>query len=163
MLNFHDLYETYSVDVYRFALWITGDRFEAEDITSETFVRAWARKGTIRTETLKAYLFTIARNNYLEKLRKQRRQTDLDDGHHDPYPGPEAMAESQADLHNIRVILQQMPEIDRTAFVMRIQHELPYAEIARALGLSLAATKVKVHRARKKILVTFLDQEIDKS
>jgi len=161
MLNFHDLYETYSIDVYRFALWITGDRFEAEDITSETFVRAWARKSTIRTETLKAYLFTIARNIYLEKLRKQRRQTSLDDNQHDRFPGPEEVFQSQVDLHNIRVILQQMPEIDRAAFVMRFQHELPYAEIARALGLSLTATKVKVHRARKKILVSFLDKEHD--
>jgi DNA-directed RNA polymerase specialized sigma24 family protein len=55
-----------------------------------------------------------------------------------------------------------MPEIDRAAFVMRVQHELPYAEIARALGLSLTATKVKVHRVRRKLLVTFLDKEDEK-
>ena len=79
MLNFHDLYETYSSDVYRFALWITGDSYEADDITSETFIRAWAKKSTIRTQTLKAYLLTIARNIYLEKVRKQQRQIDLND------------------------------------------------------------------------------------
>ncbi len=163
MLNFHDLYETYSVDVYRFALWITGDPYEADDITSETFVRAWARKSSIRTETLKAYLLTIARNIYLEKLRKQRPQIDLDDGHQDPFPTPENVVESQIELQNIRNFLQQIPEIDRTAFIMRIQHELPYAEIARALGLSLTATKVKVYRIRKKILKSFLDKEYGQS
>lgn len=159
MLNFHNLYETYAVDVYRFALWISGDRYEAEDITSETFVRAWARKGAIRTETLKAYLLTIARNLYLEKVRKQKRRTDLEDDYLDPSPGPESIVESQFDLRQILKILQNTPEIDRAAFIMRIQNELPYAEIARALGLSLSAAKVKVHRIRKRILVSFLDEE----
>ena len=161
MLNFHDLYETYSDDVYRFALWITGDSYEADDITSETFVRAWARKSTIRTETLKAYLLTIARNVYLEKLRKEKRQIGLEDCYHDPFPGPESLIESRCEIQKIRKILQELPEIDQAAFILRIQNELPYAEIARALGLSLAAAKVKVHRIRKKILVYFLDKEKD--
>ena len=49
MLNFQDLYESYASDVYRFAYWLTGDRPEAEDITSETFIRAWVNRTTIRT------------------------------------------------------------------------------------------------------------------
>ena len=65
MLNFKDLYESYAAEVYRFAIWLAGDSSEAEDITSETFIRAWAHNSEICTETLKAYLFTIARNIYL--------------------------------------------------------------------------------------------------
>ena len=53
MLKFHDLYDTYAADVYHFALWLTGDSYEADDITSETFIRAWARNNKIRTETSK--------------------------------------------------------------------------------------------------------------
>lgn len=162
MLNFQELYEAYAPDVYRFALWMTGDNYEAEDITSETIVRAWVRKSKIRTETLKAYLFTIARNIYLEKLRKQRRQVTLNDLYPDPAPGPEKIVESQLEIQNVRSILQTIPEIDRAAFIMRVQHELPYAEIARVLDLSLTATKVKVHRVRKKLLVTILDKEVAK-
>ncbi len=162
MLNFQDLYEAYVTDIYQFALWMTGDRLEADDITSETFVRAWARKSTIRTETLKAYLMTIARNIYLEKHRKHKRQLDLDEALPDPAPGPEKVVESRFTIQHIQRILQTMPEIDRAAFVMRVQHKLPYAEIARALGLSLASAKVKVHRVRKRILVSFLDKEVPK-
>jgi RNA polymerase sigma-70 factor, ECF subfamily len=44
--------------------------------------------------------------------------------------------------------LQKLPEVDRAALLMRAFEEMPYEEIARALGLSLAAVKVKVHRAR---------------
>lgn len=160
MLNFQDLYESYVTEVYRFALWLAGDSFEAEDITSETFIRAWAHNSTIRTETLKAYLFTIARNVYLEQRRKRKRQVALDDVYPDPTPGPDRVVESQLGILRVRSILQTLPEIDRAAFVMRVQHELPYVEIARVLGLSLTATKVKVHRVRKKLLTTRFDKEV---
>jgi Sigma-70 region 2 len=60
--TFHELYSRYAEDVYRFALWLTGNPDDAKDITSETFVRAWTAPEEPRMETVKAYLFTIARN-----------------------------------------------------------------------------------------------------
>ncbi|HEY43284.1 MAG TPA: RNA polymerase sigma factor [Anaerolineae bacterium] len=161
MLNFLDLYESYATEVYRFALWLTGDSFDAEDITSETFVRAWLHNSRIRTETLKAYLFTIARNVYLKQQRKRKHQVFLDDAHPDPAPGPEKVVDSHLELMRVRNVLQSLQEIDRTAFVLRVQHELPYIEIARILGLSLTAAKVKVHRVRKKLLVIRVDKEVE--
>jgi RNA polymerase sigma-70 factor (ECF subfamily) len=162
MLNFEDLYQNFSGDVYYFSLWMTGDHQEAQDITSETFVRAWARKGTIRTETLKAYLFTIARNINLKKQRREKRQKAFTGLFQDPNPGPEQITETQDRISSVGKYLLTIPEIDRAAFILRVQHELPYAEIARMLGLSLASAKVKVHRVRKKILVAFLEKEVPK-
>lgn len=152
MMNFQELYESYAPDVYRFAFWLSGDGADAEDITSDTFVRAWARRSTIRTETLKAYLLAIARNVYLQQKRRVTRQVPLEDVHEDPAPGPDARAEARLELLAIQRMLQTLPEIDRTAFVLRVQHELPYAEIARVLDLTLTAAKVKIHRVRKKLL-----------
>ena len=160
MLTFQDLYTTYSGEVYRFALWLSGDSFTAGDITSETFIRAWVHRSTIRTETLKAYLFTIARNIYLEQGRKLTRQVALEDVHINPAPGPDQVVEAQLDITKVRQILLTLPEIDRAAFTMRVQHELPYAEIARVLEISLAAAKVKVHRVRKKVLAAFAAMEV---
>jgi len=160
MLNFQDMYDAYAADVYRFALWLSGDKFEAEDITSETFIRAWVRISAIRTETLKAYLFTIARNVYLEKKRKMGNHVALSDVFPDPAPNLDEMVESQLELLHVQNILQTLPEIDRAAFILRVQHELPYAEIARVLELSLTATKVKIHRVRKKLLAQCVDKEV---
>jgi RNA polymerase sigma-70 factor (ECF subfamily) len=158
MLTFQDLYETYAPDVYRFALWLAGDSAEAADVVSETFVRAWVRRATIRTETLKAYLLTIARNVYLERRRKRKREVVLDDVHADPATGPEGVVESRLELERVQRVLQTLPEADRTAFVLRVQHELPYAEIARVLEISLSAAKVKVHRVRKKLLAMRVEE-----
>ena len=160
MLKFQDLYDFYATDVYRFALWLAGDHFEAEDITSETFVRAWAHHSKIRTETLKAYLLTIARNVYLEQRRKRKRHVALNDVHPDPSPKPEEVFESRRKIKRIQSVLQTLPEVDRAAFVLCVLHELPYDEIARVLGLSLTATKVKVHRVRKKLIISFIDKEV---
>lgn len=160
MLNFQDLYDSYAAEVYRFSLWLAGNRFDAEDITSETFIRAWVQKSPIRTETLKAYLFTIARNFYLEQRRKRKRRIEFQDVYPEPAPEPDKVMESRIELMRVQRVLQTLPEIDRTAFVLRVYHELPYTEIARVLRLSLTATKVKVHRVRKKLIAICINKEV---
>ena len=74
MNDFEALYARHARDVFRFAIYLCGDRAKAEDITSEAFVRAWNGSGEIRAATAKTYLFTIARNCYLQSLRQSHRQ-----------------------------------------------------------------------------------------
>jgi len=159
MLSFEDLYVAYSPEVYRFANWLSGNSNDAEDITAETFARAWMNFNNIRTETLKAYLFTIARNFYLETLRKRRDYLELDEAYPDVGPRPEKMIETQSELDQIRTTLLTLPEIDRSAFVMRVQYDMPYAEIARVLQLYESAVKVKVHRVRKRLFAMHTKKE----
>ena len=151
MITFHDLYQRYAADVYRFAFWLSGQAADAEDITSETFIRAWTGRSQLQTETLKAYLLAIARNVYLKQQQKEARYGRLYDNHGDPQPGPEKIVGQRLALEQALAVLQKLPELDRAVFVLRVQHELPYAEIARVTGLSLSAAKVKVHRARLKL------------
>ena len=68
-VEFGELYERYARDVLRFAWYLTGNRSEAEDITSETFVRAWVESDRLRVDTVKAYLFMIARNLHIDWRR----------------------------------------------------------------------------------------------
>jgi RNA polymerase sigma-70 factor (ECF subfamily) len=69
----------------------------------------------------------------------------------DPGPGPEVEARDRQALDAVLRALQAIPEVDRVALLMRAQDGLPYNEIAAVLGLSLAAVRVKVHRARLRI------------
>ena len=151
MITFHEMYERHSQDVYRYAFWLSGSADDADDITSETFARAWVGRDAIRTETVKAYLFAIARNLYLQGLRYTKRQADLTPHHPDPQPAPEQQVESRLELSRAMDAIQSLPEIDRAAFLLRIQHDLPYDEIARILQLPLTTVKVKIHRARLKL------------
>ena len=155
MLSFEELFIAYSPEVYRFAAWLSGNDNDAEDITAETFARAWMNFASIRTETLKAYLFTIARNIYFESLRKKRHHYEvLDENLPDPRISLEEKFENRSELEQVRAALLTLNEVDRSAFVLRVQHDLSYAEIARILKISEGAAKVKVHRARKQLFAS---------
>ena len=162
MSLFRELYQKHAGDVYRFAYWLCGDQFAAEDITSETFVRAWGNLDPSRMETVRAYLFRIARNIYLQGRRRDGRLTQLPDNQAAPTRNPAAVIADRLQLTQISAHLQTLPEIDRSAFILRVMYELPYAEIARVLRISLSAAKVKVYRVRLK-LAMFSDnvQEVD--
>ena len=55
-MDFGAIYERYAVDVLRFALYLSGNRADAEEIAAETFARAWAATEEIRVETISHYL-----------------------------------------------------------------------------------------------------------
>lgn len=150
-LQFHDLYERYAADVYRFSFWLAGNAADADDITAETFMRAWASRRKIRTETVKAYLFTIARNNYLHMQRRARREVTLEAAADVTAPPLDDLVADRLALQKVAADLQTLPETDRTALLLRTHHDMPYAEIARVLQISLSAAKVKVYRARLKL------------
>jgi len=153
MIDFHALYERYSASVRRFALFLSGDAFLADDITSETFVRAWVARDRIEQATMKAYLFTIARNLYHDAQRLAQRHTALPEVVTDIAANAAHNAEMKADFALVLAAMQKLPEIDRAALLMRAQEEMSYEEIAQALGLSTAAARVKVHRARLKLAI----------
>jgi RNA polymerase sigma factor (sigma-70 family) len=69
----HTLYEAHARDVFRFARFLTGSEDAAADITSETFLRAWAGRDAVRVETAKAYLLAIARNLCRDRGRSAQR------------------------------------------------------------------------------------------
>jgi RNA polymerase sigma-70 factor (ECF subfamily) len=152
MDEFSGLYRKYAPDVFRFALYLSGDRSQAEDITSETFVRAWTSPEPVKQATVKGYLFTIARNLFLQGLRRKSRQVELGREMADPRASPYDQAERKEDVRAVLAGLQELPEIDRAALLMRALDGLPYEEISRSLGISLASAKVKVHRARLALL-----------
>ena len=98
-------------------------------------------------ETVKGYLFAIARNQFLQEKRCTKRMLELSEDLPAALPAVRAM-ESQEELRNTLSALQRLSETDRTALLMRANDDLPYEEIARTLGITAAAAKVKVHRAR---------------
>lgn len=160
MITFHEIYDRHSKDVYRYAFWLSGSGDDADDITSETFARAWVGREEIRTETVKAYLFTVARNIYLKGLRHTKRQAELTPHQPDPKPAPDQLVESRLELKSAMEVIQLLPEVDRAAFLLRVQHELSYEEIARTLQISLTSVKVKIHRARLKLAAHKLGENV---
>jgi RNA polymerase sigma-70 factor, ECF subfamily len=160
MTSLNDIYIQYSEDVYRFSLGLYGDPMWAEDITSEAFVRAFVSPSPIRVATARAYLLTIARNLYLRTWHKERRNSPLEENYRFTKLGPETVAENREKLNIILMALQELPEIDRSALLIRAQENLSFRDIAISLGISLSAVKVKIHRARIKLAKIFEESNL---
>jgi RNA polymerase sigma-70 factor (ECF subfamily) len=148
--SFAGLYTAYARDVYRFALYLSGDAALAQDITSEVFLRVWTSTEPVRVSTVKSWLFVIARNLYLHELRRIRRRESLDDR----TASEQSLETDTAMKHEFARVsraMAQLPEVDRSALLLRAVEELPYEEIAAVLRISIASAKVKVHRARLRL------------
>jgi RNA polymerase sigma-70 factor (ECF subfamily) len=148
--NFTDLYQRYSRDVYRYALHSSGDAAWAEDLTAEAFLRIWSAAEAPRELTVRGYLLTIARNLYLQGLRRTRRETELP-AEVPATTGIERDADARREYARMRTALLELPEWERSALLLRAEQEMSYEEIAAALGTTPAAARVRVHRARLKL------------
>jgi len=151
-MTFEELYQTYFADVHRFALWLCRNPADADDLAAETFVRAWGQRRRLRTETLKGYLFAITRRLQVDRLRRSRRRGELPDEVLDPAPAPDRQIASRLELAATRSAIERLPELDRAALVLRAEQDLSYAEIGRVLEISEGAARLKVHRARRRLL-----------
>ena len=119
MTDIENLYKRYAGDVRRFALYLCGDVMMADEITSDTFVRAWMAADRIRQPTVKSYLFTIARNIYTDLLRRAARQTQINENMPDTRISAQTQMEQSAEVRAVLAALQQLPEMDRAVLLMR--------------------------------------------
>lgn len=154
LVDFAGLYRDHAADVRRFAMYLCGDAALADDLVSEVFVRVWTARARVDLTTVRAYLFAIVRNLFLNHRRNQGREFPLDERVADVEPDPEHRMAGLSDWQVVHAALATLPEIDRAALLMRADDELPYEDIAAALGISAAAAKVKVHRSRLKLAGT---------
>jgi RNA polymerase sigma-70 factor (ECF subfamily) len=153
MDTFRDAYDRHHEHVYRFALFPTADPALAEDLTAETFARAWTNRGRIRQETIRAYLLTITRNLHRDHRRASRPVVPLDETLADPSPAADVRADHAARLREVRSRLRAVARGDRRALLLYVVRGMSYAEIADALGVSVAAVKSRIFRARGALAV----------
>ncbi len=151
-IDFSVVYRRHARDVYRFALFLAGDLHVAEEVTAETFARAWAGRGRIRLGTVKSYLIAIARNLCRDAGRERRNVRLPDD--YDPTDGAadqERTTRSRQELEAVLTALQQLPEQDRAVLLMAAIDGMTHQSIGEAFGLSAAAVKVRIYRARVRL------------
>ncbi|SPE32107.1 putative RNA-polymerase sigma factor [Candidatus Sulfopaludibacter sp. SbA3] len=144
--NFGELYAAHAKDVYRFSLYLSGDAALAQDLTSETFLRVWIAEQPVHLASVKSWLFVIARNLYRHELRHIRRKLPLNEAIASG-ASLAGSAEMREQLAQVCRSLAALPEVDRSAVLLRVEG-VSYQEIAGLLQISVASAKVKVHRAR---------------
>ncbi|NMO96986.1 RNA polymerase sigma factor [Paenibacillus lemnae] len=130
----------------------------AEDVCSETFYKAFRSLHSFREvdASFSTWLYTIARNTVLSELRKQRRgNLPLEESGIIPVAPPE-VAPEQTILRNekvsmVREAINNLPEKQRSAIILREYDQLDYQEIAEILGQSVSSVKSLLFRARSSV------------
>lgn len=162
--DFEELYQRFFKDVYLFVLSMSRDPHTAEEITQETFFRALKEMRHFKGNcSVTSWLCQIARNLYLDQLRKSRRllpESDVEESLSSRQSPSPDMAESwikREDALSIYRILHCLDEPYKEVFTLRALGELSFREIGDIFGKQESWARVTYHRARMKILKELQD------
>ena len=144
----------HSAKVYRLAYRLTGNKFDAEDLTQEVFVRVFRSLENFKPGTLDGWLHRITTNLFLDQARRKSRirfdalAEDAESRLPGREPGPEQSFEhNNLDL-DVQRALEELPPDFRAAVVLCDLEGLSYDEVAEALGVKLGTVRSRIHRGR---------------
>jgi RNA polymerase sigma-70 factor, ECF subfamily len=145
--------------LYSYALVLTRNRTDAEDLVQETYVRAMPAMGKVREgSNIKSWLFTILRNLWLNQLRKQRngpQNVEIEDGVAnyivEPSKDSHDLCVSKRETAQVRTAIQELPLEFCEIILLREYEELSYQEIASVLDCSIGTVMSRLGRARAKL------------
>ncbi|MBU0495266.1 MAG: sigma-70 family RNA polymerase sigma factor [Chloroflexi bacterium] len=161
------LVEAYQRPVYNLAYRMLGHIQEAQDAAQETFLRAYINLPTYDpARKFSNWLLAIASHYCIDRLRRRRHGTlslDQEPQWRDNVPDPRALPEvttlGREQEQLVQDLLAQLPENDRLVITLFYWYDLSCQEIGEIMGLSEGAVKVRLHRARKKLVELIQAQE----
>lgn len=150
-----EVYDQYAEPIYRYLYRLLGDATEAEDVTSEVFVRFLKTLGTRRAprERLGGWLYRVAHNLAMDHLRRQRKRQSM--------PPEESVASDSEPLSvamvardnrmRLRSCVQRLTSEQQQVILLRFGEGLKLAEVAELMDKSLGAVKILQHRAIRRL------------
>jgi RNA polymerase sigma-70 factor (ECF subfamily) len=152
---FEELVRRYQLPVYRVALRMLGDRADAEDAAQDAFLQAWqALPGFAGRSRFSTWLYRIVTNRCLNIRRSARRIEPLPEGLEVEAPAsrPDRIVEAASELEALAEAIARLSPEQRVPLVLRTFEGCSYEEIAGVLGISVAAVRGRLHRARLELL-----------
>lgn len=148
---FAELYDRHVVSVYRYINSLVHDTKQTEDLTAQTFLKAWeAIVGyKERGAPVVAWLLRIAYNLTISYLRSRREYFALEDTHVDQKlrGNPQQALDQSADEETIHEAILQLKDEQREVILLRFVEGLDYQEVAEMVGKSVPTVRVIQHRA----------------
>ena len=135
-----------------FAISLSGSRDRADDLVQETLMKAWGNQDKfVEGSNIKAWLFTILRNEYYNFFRKRRKEVEDGDGKHAATLATLPAQESGLNMDDMQAALQKLPDDQREALLLVTASDMSYEEAAQISGVAVGTVKSRVNRARAKL------------
>lgn len=145
--------------VFTLAVYLLGDREEAEDVAQDVLIRLWRKGHDVAPDRIESWLVQVTRNACVDAIRRRgsgiRAVTEL---HPDTLPevaskipGPESLARSSQLGRRILAALQKLSEPYRSVVILREVQGLSYQEIGKALEMPMSNVRVTLHRGRRRL------------
>ncbi len=154
------LFKSYHGRIYRYLLGMVHSPAEAEDLTQDTFLRAYERRESLRDKNaVRGWLYRIATHVCLDRLRQKATAVSLDgpEGARvmDSAPSPAPSAVEVSERHETGACVQRcldfLSDNYRAVILLHEAHGLTAPEIAELLGESVGSVKIRLHRARRRL------------
>ena len=154
------IYKKYYKQVYLFLYKQCGDKDLSEDLTQETFYQTYLSLHRFKGKSdMFTFIAAIAKHTLYKHLRKNKHHhnavslVDVGDFLGDvEYNDPEYIYERTAERHNVREILDKIPEKHRDVIIYRIYANMSFAQIADAMDITENSAKVIFFRGKKKLM-----------
>ena len=157
-----EIYDRYSESIYRYLYRYLGEAAQAEDLTSEVFVKLLEVLGTRRAprKQLQGWLYRVAHNLAMDWFRRQSKGSTmaLDEELVADSDLPAAAVEKRQDQQQLRLAIGQLTSAQQQVILLRFGEGFKVAEVAELMGKSPGAVKILQHRAIKR-LRKLLDRE----
>lgn len=135
-----------------FAISLSGRADRADDLVQDTIIKAWSKQSSFEPGTnMKAWLFTILRNEFYSQMRKRGREVEDSDGY---FTGRLATHPEQygcLDMQDLRAALEKLPSDQREAIILVGASGFAYEEAAEICGCAVGTIKSRVSRARSRL------------
>jgi len=138
----------FSDNVYRFILKNIRDEEKAKDVVQDAFLKLWQKHETVEEEKAKSYLFTTAYRTMIDLIRRDKKQGEWSD----KFENSPDQQQAYSGLNELlNEALLKLPELQRSAVMLRDYEGYDYEEIGKIMQLNLSQVKVYIFRARKKL------------
>ena len=147
--TYKDLFELHSKSLRNFIYYKCGDIQQAEDIVQDAFIKLWNNCSKIVFEKAKSFLYTVARNNFLnevahKKIVLQHQSNYKNDRTNE---SPEFLLEEKLFMAKLESVIAGLPEKQREVFLLSRIDKKKYAEIAEMLDISVKAVEKRMSQA----------------
>ena len=154
---FEHLFNLHYQYILNYLYYLSGDSELSEDLAQDVFMQLWEKKDQVMDETVRPFLYTIARNCFLKSTRRNKYDLKFKSEYLEEHENesPEFIMEMKEFDRNLQDAIAGLPEKSRIVFLMNRMDGLTYREIADNLGVSVKAVEKQMSRALSVLRETF--------